>query len=111
MEDKLKQRLASSPTKRDLFFQECGGEIIYMARPAPCETASATYFLARPTSRWPTSVGDGGNRLYPHGSEKEAAFLENNFVQRYQPSSPEAQGRQELSYLKLTVGKNIQTSP
>jgi excinuclease ABC subunit C len=108
MEDKLKQRLADLPDKAGIyFFKNAGGEIVYIGKARSLRDRVRTYFLA------PADLKVAGIRAETAdvdfiltGSEKEAAFLENNFVQRYQPKfNLRLKDDKSFPYLRLSVGE------
>jgi excinuclease ABC subunit C len=110
MEAKLKQRLAELPDKAGIyFFKNAGGEIVYIGKARSLRDRVRTYFLA------PADLKVANIRAETEdidfiltGSEKEAAFLENNFVQRYQPKfNLRLKDDKSFPYLKLTVGEKF----
>ncbi len=108
MEDKLKQRLAELPDKAGIyFFKNAGGEIIYIGKARSLRDRVRTYFLAPADLKVANIRSETADiDFILTGSEKEAAFLENNFVQRYQPKfNLRLKDDKSFPYLKLTVGE------
>jgi excinuclease ABC subunit C len=107
MEDKLKQRLAELPDKAGIyFFKNAGGEIVYIGKARSLRDRVRTYFLAPADLKVASIRAETADiDFILTGSEKEAAFLENNFVQRYQPKfNLRLKDDKSFPYLKLTVG-------
>jgi excinuclease ABC subunit C len=104
--DKLRQALAGLPGKAGIyFFKGKGGAIIYIGKARSLRERVRSYFQ-------PSSDPKVGNIISETedldfiltGSEREAAFLENNFVQRYQPKfNLRLKDDKSFPYLRLTV--------
>jgi excinuclease ABC subunit C len=108
MDDKLKQRLAELPDKAGIyFFKNAGGEIVYIGKARSLRDRVRTYFLAPADLKVANIRAETADiDFILTGSEKEAAFLENNFVQRYQPKfNLRLKDDKSFPYLKLTVGE------
>jgi len=108
MEDKLKQRLAELPDKAGIyFFKNAGGEIVYIGKARSLRDRVRTYFLAPADLKVANIRAETADiDFILTGSEKEANFLENNFVQRYQPKfNLRLKDDKSFPYLKLTVGE------
>jgi excinuclease ABC subunit C len=108
MEDKLKQRLAELPDQAGIyFFRNAGGEIVYIGKARSLRDRVRTYFLAPADLKVANIRAETADiDFILTGSEKEAAFLENNFVQRYQPKfNLRLKDDKSFPYLKLTVGE------
>lgn len=108
MEDRLKQRLAELPDKAGIyFFKNAGGEIIYIGKARSLRDRVRTYFLAPADFKVANIRAETADvDFILTGSEKEAAFLENNFIQRYQPKfNLRLKDDKSFPYLKLTVGE------
>jgi len=106
MEDKLKQRLADLPDKPGIyFFKNAGGEIVYIGKARSLRDRIRTYFLAPADLKVANIRAETADvDFILTTSEKEAAFLENNFVQRYQPKfNLRLKDDKSFPYLKLTV--------
>jgi excinuclease ABC subunit C len=108
MEDKLKQRLAELPDKAGVyFFKNAGGEIVYIGKARSLKDRVRSYFLTPADLKVTNIMAETADiDFILTGSEKEAAFLENNFVQRYQPKfNLRLKDDKSFPYLKLTVGE------
>jgi len=108
MEDKLKQRLAELPDKAGIyFFKNAGGEIVYIGKARSLRDRVRTYFLAPADLKVANIRAETADiDFILTGSEKEANFLENNFVQRFQPKfNLRLKDDKSFPYLKLTVGE------
>jgi len=108
MEDKLKQRLAELPDKAGIyFFKNARGEIVYIGKARSLRDRVRTYFLAPADLKVANIRAETADiDFILTGSEKEAGFLENNFVQRYQPKfNLRLKDDKSFPYLKLTVGE------
>ena len=108
MEDKLKQRLTELPDKAGIyFFKNAGGEIVYIGKARSLKDRVRSYFLTPADLKVANIMAETADiDFILTGSEKEAAFLENNFVQRYQPKfNLRLKDDKSFPYLKLTVGE------
>src|SRR4030067_1865595 len=87
MEEKLKQRLAELPDKAGIyFFKNAGGEIVYIGKARSLKDRVRTYFVTPADLKVANIMAETVDiDFILTGSEKEAAFLENNFVQRRPP--------------------------
>jgi excinuclease ABC subunit C len=106
MENRLEQRLAELPDKAGIyFFKNAGGEIIYIGKARSIKDRVRSYFLARADLKVSNIRAETADiDFILTGSEKEAAFLENNFVQRYQPKfNLRLKDDKSFPYLKLSV--------
>jgi excinuclease ABC subunit C len=110
MDDKLKQRLAGLPDKAGIyFFKNAGGEIVYIGKARSLKDRVRSYFAAPADLKVANIRAETADiDFILTGSEKEAAFLENNFVQRYQPKfNLRLKDDKSFPYLKLTVGEKF----
>jgi excinuclease ABC subunit C len=108
MGDKLKQRLAELPDKAGIyFFKNAGGEIVYIGKARSLKDRVRSYFLTPADLKVANIMAETADiDFIVTGSDKEAAFLENNFVQRYQPKfNLRLKDDKSFPYLKLTVGE------
>ncbi|HUU36947.1 MAG TPA: excinuclease ABC subunit UvrC [Candidatus Desulfaltia sp.] len=106
MKEKLRAKLAELPDRAGIyFFKNRRGEIVYIGKARSLKDRVRSYFL--PTSDLKVSQiisETTGLDFILTGSEKEAAFLENNFVQRYQPKfNLRLKDDKSFPYLKLTA--------
>jgi len=110
MDEKLKQRLAGLPDKPGIyFFKNPGGEIVYIGKARSLKDRVRSYFAAPADLKVANIRAETAEiDFILTGSEKEAAFLENNFVQRYQPKfNLRLKDDKSFPYLKLTVGERF----
>jgi excinuclease ABC subunit C len=110
MNDTLKAKLDLLPDKAGIyFFKNENGEIIYIGKARSLKDRVRSYF--QPTSNFKVSniISETADiDFILTGSEREAAFLENNFVQRYQPKfNLRLKDDKSFPYLKLTVAEKF----
>lgn len=106
MKDTLKQKLAQLPDKAGIyFFKNRRGEIIYVGKARSLKDRIRSYFLPTSDLKVRQIIAETADLDFIlTGSEKEAAFLENNFVQRYQPRyNLRLKDDKSFPYLKLTT--------
>jgi len=110
MNDKLKQDLARLPAKAGIYFFKNGaGEIIYIGKARSLRDRVRSYFQTSPDPKINYIISETeGLDFILTGSEREAAFLENNFVQRYQPRfNLRLKDDKSFPYLRLTVSEKF----
>ena len=106
MKDALEKRLETLPGKAGIyFFKNRKGEIVYIGKARSLRDRVKSYFLPTSDLKVRQIVADTTDLDFIlTGSEKEAAFLENNFVQRYQPKfNLRLKDDKSFPYLKLTT--------
>lgn len=106
MNDKLRQALAGLPGKAGIyFFKRRGGEIIYIGKARSLRDRVRSYFQPSSDPKVSNIISETEDLDFIlTGSEREAAFLENNFVQRYQPKfNLRLKDDKSFPYLRLTV--------
>jgi excinuclease ABC subunit C len=106
MNKDLKKRLEELPAEAGIyFFKNRKGEILYIGKARSLKERVRSYFL--PTSDLKVSqiIAETADLDFIlTGSEKEAAFLENNFIQRFQPKfNLRLKDDKSFPYLKLTA--------
>jgi len=110
--NELKGKASRLPRKPGVyFFKNSRGEIVYVGKARSLRDRVLTYF--QPTSDpkigmilAETAVID----FILTGSEKEAFFLENNFVQKHQPRfNLRLKDDKSYPYLKLTVQERLES--
>lgn len=109
-EKDLKAKLDQLPERPGIyFFLSAKGEIIYIGKARSLKDRIKSYFGPAAdfkTAKITAETADIDFILT--GSEKEAAFLENNFVQRYQPRfNLRLKDDKSFPYLKLTTGERF----
>jgi excinuclease ABC subunit C len=110
MNDKLRQTLARLPARPGIYFFKNGaGEIIYIGKARSLRDRVRSYFQPSSDPKVSNIISETeGLDFILTGSEREAAFLENNFVQRYQPRfNLRLKDDKSFPYLRLTVGEKF----
>ncbi len=106
--ERLKARAAELPAKPGIyFFKSASGEVVYIGKARSLRDRVRSYFLANPDIKVRNILRETADIDYIlTGSEKEAAFLENNYVQQHQPRfNLRLKDDKSFPYLKLTVGE------
>jgi len=106
--DRLKARAAELPAKPGIyFFKNAAGEVVYIGKARSLRDRVRSYFLTNPDVKVRSILRETSEIDYIlTGSEKEAAFLENNYVQQHQPRfNLRLKDDKSFPYLKLTVGE------
>ncbi len=102
----LKAKAAALPERPGIyFFKSAAGEIVYIGKARSLRDRVRTYFLPRPDAKVRQILDATADIDYIlTGSEREAAFLENNYVQECQPRfNLRLKDDKSFPYLKLTV--------
>ncbi|HSA94854.1 MAG TPA: excinuclease ABC subunit UvrC [Acidobacteriota bacterium] len=105
--ERLKARAAELPGKPGIyFFKSASGEVVYIGKARSLRDRVRSYFLANPDLKVRSILRETADIDYIlTRSEKEAAFLENNYVQQHQPRfNLRLKDDKSFPYLKLTVG-------
>jgi excinuclease ABC subunit C len=106
MEDDLKKKVGEFPEKPGIyFFKNDKKEVIYIGKARSLRDRVRTYFLPTADPKVNHILRETADiDFILTGSEREAAFLENNFVQQYQPKfNLRLKDDKSFPYLKLTV--------
>jgi len=106
MKDALKAKLALLPDKAGIyFFKNENGEIIYIGKARSLRDRVRSYVQPASDFKVANIIAETSDiDFILTGSEREAAFLENNFVQRHQPKfNLRLKDDKSFPYLKLTV--------
>jgi excinuclease ABC subunit C len=106
--DELKARAAALPAKPGIyFFKNATGEVVYIGKARSLRDRVRSYFLANPDFKVRNILRETADIDYIlTGSEKEAAFLENNYVQQHQPRfNLRLKDDKSFPYLKITAGE------
>jgi excinuclease ABC subunit C len=104
----LKALAAGLPDKPGIyFFKTAAGEVVYIGKARSLRDRVRSYFLPNPDIKVRGILRETADiDFILTGSEKEAAFLENNYVQRHQPRfNLRLKDDKSFPYLKLTVGE------
>ena len=83
----LKGKVAGFPEKPGIyFFRDAAGKVLYIGKARSLRDRVRSYFLPDPDIKVRNILRETADIDYLlTGSEKEAAFLENNYVQQVQP--------------------------
>ncbi|NTV82147.1 MAG: GIY-YIG nuclease family protein, partial [Candidatus Aminicenantes bacterium] len=106
--EELKALAAGLPDKPGIyFFKTAAGEVVYIGKARSLRDRVRSYVLANPDVKVRNILRETTDiDFILTGSEKEAAFLENNFVQQHQPRfNLRLKDDKSFPYLKLTVGE------
>jgi len=102
----LKGKVAGFPEKPGIyFFRDAAGKVLYIGKARSLRNRVRSYFLPDPDVKVRNILRETADIDYLlTGSEKEAAFLENNYVQQVQPKfNLRLKDDKSFPYLKLTV--------
>jgi excinuclease ABC subunit C len=106
--DELRKRAGELPAKPGIyFFKNAAGEVVYIGKARSLRDRVRSYFLANPDFKVRNILRETADIDYIlTGSEKEAAFLENNYVQQHQPRfNLRLKDDKSFPYLKMTTGE------
>lgn len=106
MKEELKEKLALLPDKPGVYlFKNAKNEVLYVGKARSLKERVKSYFQPTPDRKVAAIAAETADIDFVlTGSEREAAFLENNFVQRYQPKfNLRLKDDKSFPYLKLTV--------
>lgn len=106
--ERLKARAAELPDKPGIyFFKSASGEVVYIGKARSLRDRVRSYFLANPDVKVRAILRETADiDFILTGSEKEAAFLENNYVQQHQPRfNLRLKDDKSFPYLKISVGE------
>jgi excinuclease ABC subunit C len=102
----LRQKISAFPKKPGIyFFKDKHQNIIYIGKARSLQNRVKSYFSPTSDPRLSSLLSETEDIDYIlTGSEKEAAFLENNFIQQYQPKfNLRLKDDKSFPYLKLTL--------
>lgn len=106
MTSALRKKVAGFPEKPGIyFFRGAEGKVLYIGKARSLRDRVRSYFLPGPDVKVRNILGETSDIDYIlTGSEKEAAFLENNYIQQYQPKfNLRLKDDRSFPYLKLTL--------
>ena len=106
--DARKARAAELPDKPGIyFFKNAAGWVVYIGKARSLRDRVRTYFLPNPDYKVRNILREtAGIDYILTGSEKEAAFLENNYIQQHQPRfNLRLKDDKSFPYLKVTAGE------
>jgi transposase len=102
----LKAKAADLPEKPGIyFFKNAAGDVVYIGKARDLHDRVKSYFQPTDDIKVRSILSEAADIDYIlTGSEREAAFLENNFVQQLQPKfNLRLKDDKSFPYLKLTV--------
>ena len=102
----LKGKVAGFPEKPGIyFFRDAAGKVLYIGKARSLRDRVRSYFLPDPDVKVRSILRETTDIDYLlTGSEKEAAFLESNYVQQVQPKyNLRLKDDKSFPYVKLTV--------
>jgi excinuclease ABC subunit C len=110
MKEEFKAKLALLPDKAGIYlFKNEKGEFIYVGKARSLRDRVKSYFQPSPDAKVGSIIAETADiDFILTGSEREAAFLENNFIQRYQPKfNLRLKDDKSFPYLKLTLAERF----
>jgi excinuclease ABC subunit C len=102
----LKAKINTFPKKPGIyFFKDDSHEVIYIGKARSLRDRVKSYFTSAADSKVDSILNETTDIEYIlTGTEKEAAFLENNFIQQYQPKfNLRLKDDKSFPYLKLSL--------
>jgi len=102
----IKQKLSLLPKKPGIyFFKNAAGEVVYIGKARQLSDRVKSYFQPTSDPKIQNILAETADIDYIlTDSEREAAFLENNFIQQHQPKfNLRLKDDKSFPYLKLTV--------
>jgi excinuclease ABC subunit C len=106
--ESLKSKAAELPDKPGIyFFRNAAGQVVYIGKARSLRDRVRSYFLPDPDYKVRNILREtAGIDYILTGSEKEAAFLENNYIQQHQPRfNLRLKDDKSFPYLKVTAGE------
>ena len=106
MTGSLRKKVAGFPDKPGIyFFRDAEGKVLYIGKARSLRDRVRSYFLPGPDIKVRNILAETADIDYIlTGSEKEAAFLENNYIQQHRPKfNLRLKDDKSFPYLKLTV--------
>lgn len=104
----LRARADELPDKPGIyFFKSASGEVVYIGKARSLRDRVRSYFLANPDPKVRHILRETADIDYIlTGTEREAAFLENNYVRQHQPRfNLRLKDDKSFPYLKISVGQ------
>jgi len=106
----LKQKVKDFPDRPGIyFFKNSQGEVIYIGKARSLRNRVKSYFLPQPDLKVQNILSETDDIDYLLvSSEKEASFIENNYIQFYQPKfNLRLKDDKSFPFLKLTVNDDF----
>lgn len=104
--DQLKEKIKKFPARPGIyFFKNARGEVIYIGKARSLKNRIKSYFLPSPDLKVQNILSETDDIDYLLvSSEKEASFIENNYIQFYQPKfNLRLKDDKSFPFLKITV--------
>ena len=108
--EELKQKVKDFPDRPGIyFFKNLQGEIIYIGKARSLHNRVKSYFLPHPDLKVQNILSETDDIDYLLvNSEKEASFIENNYIQFYQPKfNLRLKDDKSFPFLKLAVNDDF----
>jgi len=108
--EELKQKVKDFPDRPGIyFFKNLQGEIIYIGKARSLHNRVKSYFLPQPDLKVQNILSETDDIDYLLvNSEKEASFIENNYIQFYQPKfNLRLKDDKSFPFLKLAVNDDF----
>ncbi|HNT01732.1 MAG TPA: excinuclease ABC subunit UvrC, partial [Candidatus Saccharicenans sp.] len=108
--EELKQKVKDFPDRPGIyFFKNLQGEVIYIGKARSLHNRVKSYFLPQPDLKVQNILSETDDIDYLLvNSEKEASFIENNYIQFYQPKfNLRLKDDKSFPFLKLTVNDDF----
>lgn len=107
--EELKKKIKRFPSKPGIyFFKNYQGEVIYIGKARSLKNRIKSYFLPNPDLKVQNILSETDDVDYLLvSSEKEASFIENNYIQFYQPKfNLRLKDDKSFPFLKITINEN-----
>ncbi len=107
--EQLRQKIKKFPPRPGIyFFKNAGGEVIYIGKARSLRDRVRSYFLPSPDLKVQNILSETADIDYLLvSSEKEARFIENNYIQFYQPRfNLRLKDDKSFPFLKVTLNEN-----
>ncbi|HRD01266.1 MAG TPA: excinuclease ABC subunit UvrC [Candidatus Saccharicenans sp.] len=108
--EELKQKIKDFPDRPGIyFFKNSQGEVIYIGKARSLRNRVKNYFLPQPDLKVQNILSETDDIDYLLvSSEKEASFIENNYIQFYRPKfNLRLKDDKSFPFLKLTVNDDF----
>ncbi|MDI6848680.1 MAG: excinuclease ABC subunit UvrC [Candidatus Saccharicenans sp.] len=106
----LKQKVKKFPARPGIyFFKNAGGEVIYIGKAGSLRDRVRSYFLPSPDLKVQNILSQTADIDYLLvSSDKEASFIENNYIQFYRPRfNLRLKDDKSFPFLRLTVNEEF----
>jgi len=106
--ERLRQKIKKFPARPGIyFFKNASGQVIYIGKAMSLRDRIKSYFLPSPDIKVQNIFSETDDIDYLLvSSEKEASFIENNYIQFYQPKfNLRLKDDKSFPFLKVTIGE------